>query len=513
MPLYLSEADVTGLITPGEAVPVLEQCFLRMASGAVENVPRRRLALDDGGFAVMYAVDRELGYAGVKAYTVVAGKAVFAVSLFDLRTGELAAVLEADTAGQRRTGAASGVAAKHLARRGASTLGVIGCGWQAESQVAAIRAAVPTVERVVAYCRTPERLQSFCATVGAEPAESHAEAAAQDIVVTITTSRDPVLRGEWLREGALVCAAGANDPRKRELDNVVLERASFVCCDSKENALLESGDLIEPVESRRARLARGARAPGDRCRRAAGPRVGHRRRRLQVERAGGVGRRDRRRAVGPRARARRRHNGLGGAESLAGVLDRVLADRLDDLRPVEQPCALIGVEAVLDVAVLENLGEVASPVVLADHVGGDSLIGRRPLGEEREQVPEGHGRAIVSSCQMRRISSDGRCAERTLKGFDDAGREERIVIWLERKQGALWAVGRAVNPQHRPSGEPRGDDYLFEGHELGDALEAANGALEDDARVLEDDGSTEHIRPFTRKEVLPTLERFFFGRR
>ena len=126
---------------------------------------------------------------------------------------------------------------------------MIGCGWQAESQVEAIRAAVPTVERVVAYCRTPERLQSFCATVGAEPAESHADAAAQDIVVTITTSRDPVLRGEWLRDGALVCAAGANDPRKRELDNVVLERASFVCCDSRENAMLESGDLIEPVDA------------------------------------------------------------------------------------------------------------------------------------------------------------------------------------------------------------------------------------------------------------------------
>ena len=87
------------------------------------------------------------------------------------------------------------------------------------------------------------------------------------------------------------------------------------------------------------------------------------------------------------------------------------------------------------------------------------------------------------------------------------------MIWLERKEGALWAVGRAVNPQHRPSGEPRGDDYLFEGHELGDALDAANGALEDDARVLEDDGSTERIKPFTRKEVLPVLERFFFGRR
>jgi ornithine cyclodeaminase/alanine dehydrogenase-like protein (mu-crystallin family) len=126
---------------------------------------------------------------------------------------------------------------------------VIGCGWQARAQVEAIRAAVPTVERVLAYCRTAERLEAFCEAVGAGPAESHGEAAAQDIVVTITTSRDPVLRGDWLREGALVCAAGANDPRKRELDNAVLERATFVCCDSREQARIESGDLIEPVES------------------------------------------------------------------------------------------------------------------------------------------------------------------------------------------------------------------------------------------------------------------------
>ncbi len=114
---------------------------------------------------------------------------------------------------------------------------------------------------------------------------------------------------------------------------------------------------------------------------------------------------------------------------------------------------------------------------------------------------------------MRRYSSEGRCAERLLHGVDDAGREETIVIWVERKDGGMWAVGRAVNQQHRPSDEPRTDDYLFEGYELGDALEAANGALEDDARVLEDDGSTASVKPFTRKEVLPVLERFFFGRR
>jgi hypothetical protein len=114
---------------------------------------------------------------------------------------------------------------------------------------------------------------------------------------------------------------------------------------------------------------------------------------------------------------------------------------------------------------------------------------------------------------MRPNTSEGRCAERELRGVDDAGREERIVIWIERREGALWAVGRSVNPQHRPSTEPRREDYVFEGHELADALEAANDALEDDVRVLEDDGASGRVKPFTRKEVLPVLERFFFGRR
>ncbi len=156
-------------------------------------------------------------------------------------------MIEADHLGRLRTGAASGVAARHLAQADARSLGVIGCGTQAETQVACIRAAVPSIERVVAYCRTSERLEDFCRKVGAEPGESHRDAGGQDIVVTITTSRDPVLRGEWLQAGALVVAAGANVVSRRELDNAVLERASFVCCDLLEDARLESGDLVEPV--------------------------------------------------------------------------------------------------------------------------------------------------------------------------------------------------------------------------------------------------------------------------
>ena len=106
-----------------------------------------------------------------------------------------------------------------------------------------------------------------------------------------------------------------------------------------------------------------------------------------------------------------------------------------------------------------------------------------------------------------------RFAERVFHGVGEDGSREEIVIWIERRQGALWAVGRAIDPKNRSVKAPRADDYIFEGYELGDALEAANGALEDDARVLEDDGSTESVKPFTRKEVLPVLERFFFGRR
>jgi ornithine cyclodeaminase/alanine dehydrogenase-like protein (mu-crystallin family) len=249
LPLYLTEANVRSLLTPADALEAVERSFLRLAAGVVENRPRERLRLEDGSFAVMAAVDRELELAGVKTYAWLPGGTPFVVVLFDTERAELAAVIEADKLGQLRTGAASGVAAKYLARAGATSLGVLGCGWQARSQVACIREALPGIERVVAYCRTPERLAEFCEETGAEAGESHRDPSGCDVVVTVTTSSDPVLRGEWLRAGTLVCAVGANYPSARELDNVVLERAAFVCCDSREQARLESGDLIEPAEA------------------------------------------------------------------------------------------------------------------------------------------------------------------------------------------------------------------------------------------------------------------------
>jgi ornithine cyclodeaminase/alanine dehydrogenase-like protein (mu-crystallin family) len=249
VPLYLTEDDVAGLLTPADAVEAIEACFRRMAAGSVENRPRYRLGLEGGALAVMAAADLELGYAGAKVYAGFRDGARFAVLLFRADSPELVAVLDADKLGQLRTGAASGVAARHLAKSGARSLGIIGCGWQAESQLAAMRVTLPDLERVVAYCRTEESLRVFCEEHGVEPGESHQDAAVCDVVVTVTGSPDPVLRGEWLQPGALVCAVGANDGHRRELDNVALERAAFVCCDSLEDARLESADLIEPIES------------------------------------------------------------------------------------------------------------------------------------------------------------------------------------------------------------------------------------------------------------------------
>ncbi len=248
MALYLSEQDIDGLLTPEDALEAVEGSFRRIAEGVVENVPRRRLRLDGGMLAVMSAAELGLGVAGVKTYAAGRGGASFVIVLFDASTDALLAVIEADRIGQYRTGAASGVAAKYLARQGATSLGVIGAGLQAEMQLRAIRAAVPSIEHVVVYSRTPETREAFAKAHGAEAAEGAQEAAAQDVVVTITSSKDPVLRGDWLRAGALVCAAGANRPQARELDNTVLQRAAFVCCDSVDDAKIESGDLIEPVQ-------------------------------------------------------------------------------------------------------------------------------------------------------------------------------------------------------------------------------------------------------------------------
>jgi ornithine cyclodeaminase/alanine dehydrogenase-like protein (mu-crystallin family) len=247
MPLYLTEAEVEELLTPTDAFAAVEGSLERLARGEVDNRTRISLDLPDGKFAAMPCVDRGLGYAGLKTYAWAPGGTPFLVVLFGL-DGTLEAIVEAERLSRLRTAAASAVASSRLAREGASSLGVFGNGRQAAAHITALRDALPGLEQVVVQGRNPPRVAAFCAEHGCAPAEEPREAAACDVVVTATTSTDPVLRGEWLEPGATVCAVGANDLSYRELDNVVLERAAFVCCDSRAQAREEAGDLVEPIE-------------------------------------------------------------------------------------------------------------------------------------------------------------------------------------------------------------------------------------------------------------------------
>ncbi|HVW90226.1 MAG TPA: hypothetical protein VHC01_12240, partial [Gaiellaceae bacterium] len=133
--MYLSEADVARLLTPQLAYDAVEESFRRLARGSVENPPRVRAEVPGGVFAVMPCVDRELGYAGFKSYVWLPNGTPFLIALFSLEHARIDAVVEAEYLGRVRTAAAAAVAARHLARAGARTLGVFGCGRQAAAHV------------------------------------------------------------------------------------------------------------------------------------------------------------------------------------------------------------------------------------------------------------------------------------------------------------------------------------------------------------------------------------------
>jgi alanine dehydrogenase len=255
--LYLTEQDVTELFTTADALAAVEAVFKAQAAGDATNEARRRVRAGGATLHVMSGAVADFegaGYLGLKAYSVAAGRARFYVQLFDAATGELLAFIEADKLGQMRTGAASGVATKYLARADAATAGVYGAGWQAASQLAAV-CAVREVKRVRVYSRTPERRELFCAAMREElkldditPVARPEEVADADVVITITSAREPVLEGAWLPPGAHVNAAGGNSVLRREFDDEVIRRASCVAVDSLDQARLEAGELIAAVE-------------------------------------------------------------------------------------------------------------------------------------------------------------------------------------------------------------------------------------------------------------------------
>ena len=258
MALYLTEKEVTELLTMTDTLAAVESVFKLQASGDATNESRRRVRAQGSTLMTMSGAVSNFGefkgLLGLKAYTVARGGARFYVSLFDAITGELLAFIEADKLGQMRTGAASGVATKYLAREGAKTVGVYGTGWQATSQLEAV-CAVRQIEEVKVYSRKPENRERFCQQMTTElgltnihPVETPQAAAGADIIITITSSREPVVLGEWLKPGTHINAAGGNSILRREVDDKAVQRADFIAVDSLDQARIESGEFVTAVE-------------------------------------------------------------------------------------------------------------------------------------------------------------------------------------------------------------------------------------------------------------------------
>lgn len=251
--LYLTEADVTQLLTMENVLPIVEQAFVKLSNKRADNVPRRRARAGNTVLHNMSAAAEYLGVVGLKAYTTSKQGARFYVSLFDAASGKLTAMLEADRLGQLRTGAVTGVALKYLAPN-ATTLGLIGTGYQAETQLAAAAAVLP-LQNVRVYGRDDERRTAFAAKMSAQlgldvvPTDSASAALADmPVVITASSSSTPVLNGSDLARGALVCATGSNWQQKAELDVATVRRAELVVCDSVAACELEAGDFHEALE-------------------------------------------------------------------------------------------------------------------------------------------------------------------------------------------------------------------------------------------------------------------------
>lgn len=249
MPIYIKEAEVESVLDMDSVLDAVEGVQGRLATGEAENLPRRRIFQSGRTLHLMAASDEGCGYAGHKSYLAAAGGVTFSVLLYEIASGNLAAVIEADRLGQLRTGAASGVASRHLARPESSALGIVGGGYQARTQVEAICRTLP-IKSVRAFRRDRERLESFCTEISdrcgveAAAAASPEEAVSgADVIVTATNSAEPVLDG-YLEAGVHVNAMGSNRANAAELGPITVGSFDRVVCDDVAQARIESGDLL-----------------------------------------------------------------------------------------------------------------------------------------------------------------------------------------------------------------------------------------------------------------------------
>jgi ornithine cyclodeaminase/alanine dehydrogenase-like protein (mu-crystallin family) len=252
--LLLTEEDVRQLLTMDMALEAVEQALRKMALDEAQNLPRSRVQTDHAWLHVMSAAAKTLGVMGFKAYSTSRRGAQFLVNLYDGKTGALLAMMQGDYLGQVRTGAASGVATQYMARPDASEVGLYGSGKQARTQLEAV-CRVRKISRVQVYSPNEENRRLFAADMSrrcgteVEPV-NRPELAAEDkdIILTASTSREPVLNGHWIAEGTHINAIGSNFLGKAELDAVAVRRCDVIVVDSKDQARLEAGDFVQPLE-------------------------------------------------------------------------------------------------------------------------------------------------------------------------------------------------------------------------------------------------------------------------
>ncbi len=252
MALFLSDQDVAQLLPMNECVDVLDKAFASAGKGQVDNRPRNRIRMPGGFFHFMTASDSDSGVFGFKAYPSFGGpaSAKMIVMLYDYETGGMLSCMEASRLGQIRTGAASGVATKYMAKEDAATVAVIGSGFQARTQLEAV-CAVRDIKDVKVFSRREERREEFAKrSTERLGVDVKAVGTAQecvdgaDVVIVITSAREPALLGEWLSPGAHINAAGGNHWMRREIDEEAVLRSEVIVVDDLDQAKIECGDLL-----------------------------------------------------------------------------------------------------------------------------------------------------------------------------------------------------------------------------------------------------------------------------
>jgi ornithine cyclodeaminase/alanine dehydrogenase-like protein (mu-crystallin family) len=252
--LLLSENDVRSALNMPTAIAVMEEAFREFDEGRIDNVPRQRAQADGIVLHQMSAACEYLNVVGWKTYTTTRHGAQFHVAIYEQESGSPLALIEADWLGRMRTGAVTGLAVRFLTDRDADRVGLLGCGRQAATQLAAI-AAVRAIDTAYVYSRDPERRQAFADAMTTELqtnviAVDSAEAAVENlpIVVSATSSRHPVLEDAWVADGALLCAVGSNWPHKQEISEETVLRCELVICDDVDACRNEAGELIAAAE-------------------------------------------------------------------------------------------------------------------------------------------------------------------------------------------------------------------------------------------------------------------------